>query len=74
MSRDITTEDGTEWNLIEAHAGLKAAGLIEPGAYAEVVATPRGGAQTVRLKLPAAWETTAEDAELAKAIDAARQG
>jgi hypothetical protein len=37
-----------------------------------VVATPRGGAQTVRLSLPADWTSALDDAALLDAIGAAR--
>lgn len=78
MARDVTTDDGTLWNCVQAYAGLDApvdateapaeASETPQGAPVEVVCTPRGGAQTVRLKLPGNWERSVSDAELGKAI------
>lgn len=76
MARDVTTPDGTLWNCVQAYAGLDAPDAVPDapagGPPVEVVCTPSGGAQTVRLKLPANWETAASDDELAKAIENAQ--
>jgi len=80
MPLDVTTSDGTSWNCVEAYAGLatstpdadKAKAVSAGGGQVDVIATPSGGAQTVRLKLPANWETAVSEAELSKAIKAAQ--
>ena len=81
MEREITDGDGTTWSCVQAFAGL-GGGSPAADAAAErvangdgkvaVVATPRGGAQSVRLELPRGWHESMGDAELVEAIGAAR--
>lgn len=82
MEREVTDADGTVWSCVQAFAGL---GELSPVARAAaerasgddgrvpVVATPRGGAQTVRLQLPADWADAMDDAALLAAIAEARE-
>ena len=72
MPREIKDEE-TEWSLVQAYAGLKqesdetsdeAAKVKGADDLVYVVATPSGGAQTVRLKLKSGWEESLSDDEL----------
>lgn len=87
MPRDVTDDSGTTWTCAQAFAGLgdpspaaqaaaeKLAERLDGGdGQVAVVATPSGGAQTVRLALPPDWETTMDDAALARAIAEQRPG
>ncbi|WP_420456696.1 hypothetical protein [Rubrivirga sp.] len=71
-TRTLHTPDDTEWTLAEASVGTDAE---REDAAADgtvpVVATPSGGAQSVRLELAPDWETM-DDAALADAVGAAR--
>ena len=81
MEREVTDADGTVWSCVQAFAGL---GDSSPAARAAaeraarddgrvtVVATPRGGAQTVRMQLPADWADALDDAALLAAVAEAR--
>ena len=64
--------DKTLWSLAQAYAGLKELETARPNAGQRdglvwVVATPDGGAQSVRLHLPSNWEEL-DDAELLERI------
>ena len=66
-TREIRTDDGTTWTLAEAVGSddeRDAAGTVP------VVATPSGGAQTVRLALAPGW-ADADDEALAGAVSRA---
>ena len=74
--REVTDKEGTRWTCVQAFAGLegkaseKATELSEKeDGKVEVVCTPSGGAQTVRLQLPAAWINELPEEELAAAIE-----
>ena len=78
MPREIRDEE-TTWSLVQAYAGLKENSKEAPDAAAAahvdgtkdlvyVVATPSGGAQTVRLQLKSDWESSLSDAELLEAV------
>ncbi|MDB5191929.1 MAG: hypothetical protein JWQ96_1492 [Segetibacter sp.] len=73
--REVTTSDNTKWTCVQAYAGAdgnvaeKIAELSETGdGKVPVVCTPSGGAQSVRLELPADWEEKLSDEDLAAAI------
>lgn len=67
-TRALHTADDTEWTLAEALVGTDE----ERDADAvPVVATPSGGAQSVRLELGAGWEAM-DEAALVEALEAAR--
>jgi hypothetical protein len=69
MPRELTDADGIRWTCAQPYAGLsdeagdKSAARVAPDRY-EVVCTPSGGAQTVRLELTADWETALDDEAL----------
>ena len=81
QQREITDAEGTTWTCVQAFAGLgehsaaaqaAAEKLAEGSGEVAVVATPSGGAQTVRLSLPADWHEVMGERELAEAIRRAR--
>ena len=80
MEREVTDGDNTTWSCVQAFAGLGGGAAADAAAErvadgdgkVAVVATPRGGAQSVRLELPRGWRESMSDAELVEAIGAAR--
>jgi hypothetical protein len=75
MSREIQDDEGTTWSCIQAYAGLsnnaekQEAARVEGAAdLVEIVCTPSGGAQTVRLQLASDWENKLSDEELLNEI------
>lgn len=71
--REVQDSENTVWSCVEAYAGLKTETDDEVNQAAlvkgtddklHVVATPSGGAQTVRLELPLNWETEISDEQL----------
>ena len=81
IQRDVRDAEGTTWTCVQAlssAAGPAAEDAAEQLADAEgavaVVATPGGGAQSVRLELPKGWAESASDDDLLGAIAAARGG
>ncbi len=81
MPREIQ-HDNTTWKLAQAYAGLEELHSARKDVAREdglvwVVATPDGGAQSVRLHLPQNWESELDDDELlvtiAKAQDESKQ-
>lgn len=75
MPREIQDGEGTTWSCIQAYAGLsnnsekrEAARVEGKSDLVEVVCTPSGGAQTVRLKLASDWENKLSDEELLSEI------
>ena len=68
-TRTIRDADDTEWTLAQASVGTDAE--RDDATTVPVVATPSGGAQSVRLELDAAW-ADADDETLLAALDAAR--
>ena len=81
MPKEINDNNGTTWTLAEAYAGLKQEGEEKTDAarvegapdLVHVVATPSGGAQTVRLQLKSDWEENSSDEELLAEIEANRE-
>lgn len=80
MQREVTDEEGLKWTCVQAYAGLaggagdKGAARVEgEGDTYEVVCTPSGGAQSVRLELPGDWESSCSDEELLRRIAAQRE-
>lgn len=78
--REITDSENTTWTCVQAYAGLsgesadKATELAQtPEGKVTVVCTPSGGAQTVRLELPANWLENYSDEDLQKAVEANRK-
>ena len=82
MQREVTDGGGTRWVCVQAYAGLAgdggggaaAAGAADEDGRVEVVCTPSGGAQTVRLKLAEGWEDRCSDEELLREIEAGGDG
>lgn len=79
MAREVTDGDGVTWSCVQAYGGLKEGGGDAEAARVEgepdlfqVVCTPSGGAQSVRLKLAGGWEEKYGDEELLREIEAAR--
>lgn len=80
MPREVTDGGGVTWACVQAYGGLKDGGENEEAARVEgagdlfqVVCTPSGGAQTVRLELEGGWEESLSDEELLEKIESARR-
>jgi hypothetical protein len=78
MPREVTDEDGLTWSCIQAFAGLgkdpaktDAARVDGAPDHVHVVCTPSGGARSVRVVLPTAWEEACDDAAILGAIRSA---
>ncbi len=79
MARDVHDADGVTWACVQALTGLGHSAPKTAAAQVDgmedhyyVVCTPSGGAQSVRLALPAQWETELDDDALLAAIAAQR--
>jgi hypothetical protein len=79
VAREVTDQQGIRWSCVEAYAGLspdgnggEAAKADAAGERFRVVCTPSGGAKSVELQLPAGWEESLSDDDLAREIEAAR--
>ena len=80
MEREVTDAENTTWSCVQAFSGLgggaaadaAAERVAEGDGKVAVVATPRGGAQSVRLELPRGWTDAMSDDQLLEAIAAAR--
>ena len=77
MQREVTDGEGTKWACAQAYAGLapetdgEAAERAEgEDGHVEVVCTPSGGTQTIRLQLRSGWEESYTDEELLGEIEA----
>ena len=71
-TRTVCDADDTEWTLAEAMVGTDdERHASDDDGTVPVVATPSGGAQSVRLALAPDWAALDDDALLA-ALDAAR--
>ena len=76
--RTLTDSDGTQWTFAQtlAEAGDTHAQARSVEQDAEdgvvVVATPSGGAQSVRLELPRDWDASLSDDELASLLQGAQ--
>ena len=65
-TRTVHADDGTEWTLAEALVGTDAErDAAEADGTVPVVATPAGGAQSVRLALAPDWAELDDEALLA---------
>lgn len=80
MPREVTDGEGVRWACVQAYGGLSEGGENEEAARVEgagdlfeVVCTPSGGAQTVRLELEGGWEENLSDEELLKRIGSAQR-
>jgi len=75
MPREVTDADGITWTCIQAFSGLgkdpekiEAARVDGKANAFQVVCTPAGGAQSVRIQMPGGWEENASDEHLLEAI------
>ena len=80
MPREVGGEDGIVWSCAEAYAGLSdegggdaAARAAEGDGSVAVVCTLSGGAESVRLELPADWEGSLDDERLLREIESHRE-
>ncbi len=80
MERTVQDTEGTKWTCLQAYAGLSDEETKRDAARVEgtedryqVVCTPSGGSQSVRLELPRDWESTLTDEELLARIERARR-
>jgi hypothetical protein len=78
--RDLQDADNVTWTCVQALAGGSAdtadeaaERLADGDGRVPVVCTPSGGAQSVRVPLPADWMDTLGDEELLRAIEEARE-
>ena len=75
MPREVTDPDGITWTCIQAFSGLgkdmekvEAARVDGKADAFQVVCTPSGGAQSVRIELPGNCERRTSDEELLEKI------
>lgn len=72
--REVTDTNNTRWTCVQAFAGSNNEELAEKGkeingnGKVDVVCTPSGGQQSVRLQLNDEWESLPDD-ELVKLIE-----
>ena len=74
--REVNDSDNVRWTCVQALSGVKKvseekaaeASGVENG-HVEIVCTPSGGAQTVRITLPLDWEEQVSDDQLLKEIE-----
>ena len=75
--RTVTDGDNVVWTCVQAYAGLteprraEADAVLATDELVAVVCTPSGGAQSVRVELPAGWQEFS-DTDLRAAIERAR--
>jgi hypothetical protein len=74
-AREVRDENKTTWSCVQAFAGTngkaaeKAADIMKKeGNTVQVICTPSGGSQTVRLDLNHNWLETLSDEDLVNAI------
>jgi hypothetical protein len=77
VPREVSDGEGVTWTCVQAYAGLNDGGENEEaarvgGGLFQVVCTPSGGAQTVRLELEGGWEESLSDEGLLEKIESAR--
>ena len=76
--REVTDGENVRWKCIQAFAGTngkaaqEAVELAANGVEVEVICTPTGGAQTVRLKLDKDWADRLSDEELVRKIESGK--
>ena len=79
MTREVTDRGGTAWSCVQAFAGLgdgaaraRAAQVKSADGRVHVICTPSGGARSVRVELPEAWQDEVPDDQLLAAIGTQR--
>ncbi|MGO4386116.1 hypothetical protein AB4Y85_01120 [Microvirga sp. 2YAF29] len=77
MPREVSAPDGITWTCIQAFSGLgkdpekmEAARVDGKADAFQVVCTPSGGAQSVRIELPGDWEAEISEEQLLDMIQA----
>jgi hypothetical protein len=77
MPREVTDPNGITWTCIQAFSGLgkdqekmEAARVDGEADAFQVVCTPSGGAQSVRIELPGDWEQKISEEQLMDMIQA----
>ncbi|WP_114947872.1 hypothetical protein [Microvirga calopogonii] len=77
MPRELTDPEGITWTCIQAFSGLgknpekaEAARVDGKEGVYQVVCTPSGGAQSVRIELPGDWERNVSEEKLLDMIQA----
>ena len=78
MEREVQDGEGTTWRCVQAFAGLSDTEAAQEaartdGGRVQVVATPSGGARSVRLELPEHWKDGLSDDALVSAIQAGQR-
>jgi hypothetical protein len=75
-SREVTDSNNTRWSCVQAFAGTNGDAAKEAlertensKGEVEVICTPSGGAQTVRLRLDQQWAENLSDETLVSAIE-----
>ena len=69
--REVTDSEGLTWTFARAYAGLSQDDQPgDPNEECDVIATPSGGEQTVRLQLAGDWKNALSDDELLARIKA----
>ncbi len=78
--RTITDSEGTQWSFAQTlatsgdtHADARHAHNTSGGEQVVVVATPSGGAQSIRLELPPTWSESMDDDALTDLLSGAGQ-
>lgn len=76
--REVQGDDNVRWTCVQALGGVESKVADEAAEKVQaadgtvpVVCTPSGGAETLRLALPAGWEEEMSDEQLVAAIAAA---
>lgn len=80
MQREVTDQEGIRWVCAQAYAGITESEEKKNLAQVEgeenlfeVVCTPSGAMQTVRLELKGEWENNYSDEELLREIKARQE-
>jgi hypothetical protein len=80
MKQREIREEGITWQCVQAFGGVESLSdkkiddLTSDRGKVEVICTPSGGAQTIRLSLPSSWLESMSDDELRTAIRAGSIG
>lgn len=78
--REVQGSDNIKWSCVQAFTGIKGkladeavARMEKDGKAVEIICTPSGGEQTVRLQLSPEWMSSMPDQDLVVAIERARK-
>ena len=76
--REVQDKNNVRWVCVQAMSGVgkaaedRLAEIKDNREKVEVVCTPSGGEQSVRITLPQGWDQALDDEDLIKAIDKVR--